>query len=111
MRLVLDNLTQTTVGLDPSAGSFAFGAAQFAPSTDFGVMVVFNNVVDVFVWVDFFAILQDFHFVSSASGLVIQVRRPFAISVHVLVVIEFSQLVTRFVRTNHGHHWLVMLTC
>ena len=44
-------LTETSEGLDPSAGSSALGAAKLAPATNFGVMVWFNNVIYVFVWV------------------------------------------------------------
>ena len=57
---------------------------------------------------DLFAVFKDLHFVLSASGLVIKICRPFSFCVHVLVVVKFSQFVTRFLRTDHGHHWLMV---
>ena len=43
-----------------------------------------------------FAVFQDLDLVLTASGLVVKVRCPFAFGAHVLVVVQFAQLLTRF---------------
>ena len=56
-----------------------------------------------------FAVFQDLDLVLTASGLVVKVRCPFAFGTHVLVVVQFAQLLTRFFWTDHGYHGLMML--
>ena len=56
-----------------------------------------------------FAVFQDLDLVLTASGLVVKVRCPFAFGAHVLVVVQFAQLLTRFFWTDHGYHGLMML--
>ena len=56
-----------------------------------------------------FAVFQDLDLVLTASGLVVKVRCPFAFGAHVLVVVQFAQLFTRFFWTDHGYHGLMML--
>ena len=44
-------LTQAAERFDPSCRTSALGAAQFAPASDFGIVVGFHYVIDVLVGV------------------------------------------------------------
>ena len=45
-------LTQATEWFDPSSRSTAFGATQFTPASNLHVVVRFNNIVDVLIWIN-----------------------------------------------------------
>ena len=55
------------------------------------------------------AVFQNFNFVLSACGFVIEIGDPLSVSVDILVMEKATQVVTLFFWADHGHHWFMML--
>ena len=55
------------------------------------------------------AVFQNFNFVLSACGFVIEIGDPLSVSVDILVMEKATQIVTLFFWADHGHHWFMML--